>query len=56
MGRQSTRHRYRSRGEKNREVARTTRLLLIGAALFVLFLLVRNWKKWWAYYGSYLEG
>ncbi|CAH1000946.1 hypothetical protein LEM8419_01964 [Neolewinella maritima] len=42
MGKQSTKHKYRSRGDKNRETARTVRLLLLAAVLFGLFLLIRQ--------------
>ena len=54
MGKQSTRHRYRSRGDKNREVGRTVRIILVGAVIFFLILLLMNWREWWAYYKTYL--
>jgi hypothetical protein len=53
MGKQSTRHRYRTRKEKNREVARTARIIGIGLLVLLLFLAIRNWDDWWAYYKTY---
>ena len=55
MGRQSTRHKYRSRGDKNRSTARAVRLVLLAAMLFGLFMLVRHLIRWWPYYASYFE-
>ena len=55
MGKQSTRHKYRSRGDKNRETARAGRILLVAAALFGLFLLIRHLIRWWQYYLSYIN-
>ncbi|MBB4078798.1 putative membrane protein [Lewinella aquimaris] len=54
MGRQSTRHRYRTRGQKNRQVARAVRFALLGLLIFFIFLVIKNWDKWWAYYKTYL--
>ncbi|WP_168797637.1 hypothetical protein [Neolewinella litorea] len=53
MGKQSTRHRYRTRREKNQAVARIARILLIGGVVFFLLLLIKNWREWWAYYKTY---
>ncbi|MCP9237418.1 hypothetical protein [Lewinella sp. JB7] len=53
MGRQSTRHRYRSRGEKNRRVARAVRFALLGLLILFIFLLIKHGDEWWAYYRTY---
>lgn len=53
MGRQSTRHRYKSRGDKNRAVWRLLRYVAIGALILFLFLAYKNWDDWWRYYRTY---
>ncbi len=49
MAKQSTRHRYRSRREKNERTARTARLLLIFGSIFILLILLKNWRPYWAW-------
>ncbi len=53
MARQSTRHRYRTRGEKNRSVWRILRFVVGGLVVLFLFLLITNWREWWNYYKFY---
>ena len=53
MGRQSTRHRYRTRGDKNRSVWRAVRLAAGGLLLLFIVLLIKNWREWWNYYKFY---
>ena len=49
MPKQSTRHRYRTRREKNARAARTARLLFWFGLAFLLLLLVKNWREYWAW-------
>lgn len=51
--RQSTRHKYRTRREKNAATARTVRLVLLGVALVVIVLLVANWRDIYNYLRTY---
>ena len=53
MGRQSTRHRYRTRREKNQSFGRAARIVGIGLLVFFILLLIKNWREWWAYYKTY---
>ena len=53
MGKQSTRHRYRSRGEKNREVVRVVRIVSWGLLVLFVLLLLKNGREWWVYYRTY---
>ena len=53
MGKQSTRHKYKTRGEKNREAARAGKLIAEGIAIFLLIVVIKNWRDWWAYYKTY---
>ena len=54
MPRQSTRHKYRSRREKNDEAARITRIVATGAAVALLFLFLSDWGGWRTWILSYL--
>ncbi len=38
----SSRHRYKSRREKNRTVAKNTKMILISTGLIVLILVIKN--------------
>lgn len=53
MGRQSTKHRYKSRGDKNREVWRLVRFVVAGLLLLLLFLAIKHGEDWWRYYRTY---
>ena len=53
MGKQSTRHKYKTRSEKNREAARAGKLIALGVLVFLLFVIIKNWRGWWAYYKTY---
>ena len=53
MGRQSTRHRYRTRREKNLAAGRVARIVGIGLLMFLILLLIKNCREWWAYYKTY---
>lgn len=56
MPKQSTRHRYRSRRERNAQSARYARLIGLGVLLVLLFLLINNWSDLYNYYRTYFNG
>lgn len=47
MPKQSTRHTYRTRRERNANVAKKTRIILIFAAILAVLLLIRSWEDIW---------
>jgi len=50
---QSTKNRYKSRRERQKEGGRKIRLILLfGLILFVLYVLF-NWRDYWAYWETY---
>ncbi|WP_157974543.1 hypothetical protein [Lewinella sp. IMCC34183] len=53
MGRQSTRHRYRTRREKNQSVWRAVRIISGMLLVLFIFLLIKNWREWWNYWKFY---
>ena len=53
MGRQSTRHRYKTRREKNARAARNAKFIFGGLAVLLVLLLLRNWREYWAYWKTY---
>ena len=44
MPKQSTRHTYRTRRERNAIVAKRTKIILIFAAILAVLLLIRGWE------------
>lgn len=44
MPKQSTRHTYRTRRERNANVAKKTRIILIFVAILAALLLIRSWE------------
>ncbi|NJC27576.1 hypothetical protein [Neolewinella antarctica] len=53
MPKQSTRHKYQTRREKSAERSRVIRILLIGALVFAVLILFRNWDKIYRYFKVY---
>ena len=53
MAKQSTRHKYRTRREKNKETSRIAKILLWGGVALVVLLLVRNWREVYNYLRFY---
>ena len=49
MPKQSTRHKYKTRRERNRETNRIVRILLIGGGVFLLLMLIRNGRDIYNY-------
>lgn len=47
MPKQSTRHKYRTRRERNATVARKTKIVLLFAALLAVLLLIRGREDIW---------
>ena len=56
MPRQSTRHQYKSRREKNAVTARYARLIALGVGLFLLGMLLYNSRDLYYYYVTYFNG
>lgn len=50
---QSTRNRYRSRAEKNKETARRAKLLFWFGLLIAAILVLKDWRDHWAYLKTY---
>ena len=44
MPKQSTRHTYRTRRERNANVAKKTRIILLFAAILAVLLIIRGWE------------
>ena len=55
MPRQSTRHNYRSRREKNALTARYARLVGLGVLIFLLGMLLYNGRDLYHYYVTYFN-
>ncbi|MBC6996297.1 hypothetical protein QWY85_19780 [Neolewinella lacunae] len=49
MPRQSTRHKYKSRRERNAEVSKKAKTILLFALILFVLLLLRNWRDHYAY-------
>lgn len=56
MPKQSTRHSYKSRRERNDTAGRRAKQVLLFAVLLGLILLLRNWRDHWAYLETYFNG
>ncbi|MTB52048.1 hypothetical protein [Lewinella sp. W8] len=53
MPRQSTRHKYKSRRERNAETAKKAKLLLLFGGILALLLLIKNWREYYAWLKTY---
>lgn len=49
MPKQSTRHSYKTRRERNAVVARKTKIILLFAGILLILLFLRSWREWWAW-------
>jgi hypothetical protein len=56
MPKQSTRHSYKSRRERNDNVSRRAKQIVLFVMLLVLILILRNWRDHWAYFETYFNG
>lgn len=56
MAKQSTRHSYKSRRERNAIAGRRAKQILLFAILLGLLLILRNWREHWAYLETYFNG
>ncbi|OAV43562.1 hypothetical protein A3850_003210 [Lewinella sp. 4G2] len=50
---QSTRHKYKSRREKDAERFRIGRILGYGLLIFAILMLIRNWEDYYNYLRTY---
>jgi hypothetical protein len=51
--RQSTRHKYKSRRERNAETAKKAKLLLLFGGILAVLLLIKNWREYYAWLKTY---
>ncbi len=56
MPKQSTRHTYRSRRERNSVAGRRAKQIAFFVLLIGLLLILRNWREHWAYLETYFNG
>jgi hypothetical protein len=56
MPKQSTRHSYRSRRERNDIAGRRFKQILFFAVLIGIVLLLRNWRENYNYFVTYFNG
>ena len=56
MPKQSTRHTYKSRRERNTIVGRRAKQIFFFAILLGLLLILRNWREHYAYLETYFNG
>jgi len=56
MPKQSTRHKYKSRRERNVIAGRRFKQFLFFAILFAVLLLLRGWRDLYEYYQTYFNG
>jgi hypothetical protein len=47
VSKQSTRHSYKTRRERNAVVAKRTKVILIFAAILAVLLFIRSWESWY---------
>ncbi len=53
MPKQSTRHSYKSRRERNSETGKKARLILIFAVIIFVLMILRNWREHYAWIKTY---
>ncbi|MEM9526512.1 MAG: hypothetical protein AAGA31_07875 [Bacteroidota bacterium] len=53
MPKQSTRHKYKTRRERNAETAKKAKIILLFVVIIGVLLLIRNWREWYAYFKAY---
>lgn len=53
MPKQSTRHSYKSRRERNAETGKKARIILIFAVILGVLMLLRNWREHYAWIKTY---
>lgn len=56
MPKQSTRHSYKSRRERNAIVSRRARQIALFVAILIVLLFIRKWDDFYAYYSTYFNG
>jgi len=56
MPKQSTRHSYKSRRERNAVAGRRARQIGIFVAILIVLLIIRKWDDLYAYYSTYFNG
>ena len=56
MPKQSTRHSYKSRRERNAIVSRRARQIALFVAILIVLLIIRKWDDMYAYYSTYFNG
>lgn len=56
MPKQSTRHSYKSRRERNDIASRRFKQILLFAVLIGIMLLLRNWREYYNYFITYFNG
>lgn len=50
---QSTKRKYKTRGEKNKETYRRARLIFWGVIVVGAILILKDWRDHWAYLKTY---
>lgn len=56
MAKQSTRHSYKSRRERNAIAGRRAKQILFFGTLLIILLILRNWREHWAYLETFFNG
>ena len=56
MPKQSTRHSYKSRRERNAVACRRARQIGVFVAILIVLLIIRKWDDLYAYYSTYFNG
>ncbi len=56
MPKQSTRHTYKSRRERNAVAGRRAKQIVFFVILIGVLLILRNWREHWAYLETYFNG
>ena len=56
MAKQSTRHSYKSRRERNAILSRRARQIGLFVAILIVLLIIRKWDTLYAYYSTYFNG
>jgi len=56
MPKQSTRHSYKSRRERNDIAGRRFKQILLFVVIIGVLLLLRNWREYYNYFSTYFNG